>query len=49
MSDSAGNDAEFPEPQHRFGSLTLVPKADEKLVHQGLQVGPGSPLVPWLR
>jgi 2-oxoglutarate ferredoxin oxidoreductase subunit beta len=30
MSDSAGNDAEFPEPQHRFGSLTLVPKADEK-------------------
>src|ERR1700693_4755074 len=36
MSDSpassgAGNDAEFPEPQHRFGSLTLVPQADEKL------------------
>ncbi len=35
MSDSAGssgtgNDAEFPEPQHRFASLTLVPKADEK-------------------
>src|SRR5271170_20171 len=31
MSDGAGNDAEFPEPQHRFASLTLVPKADEKL------------------
>jgi len=36
MSDSAGSgtaagDAEFPEPQHRFASLTLVPKADEKL------------------
>jgi 2-oxoglutarate/2-oxoacid ferredoxin oxidoreductase subunit beta len=25
------SDAEFPEPQHRFGSLSLVPKADEKL------------------
>jgi 2-oxoglutarate/2-oxoacid ferredoxin oxidoreductase subunit beta len=36
MSDSTessgtGNDAEFPEPQHRFASLTLVPKADDKL------------------
>jgi len=31
MSDSVAKDAEFPEPQHRFGSLTLVPKADEKL------------------
>src|SRR5260370_41045225 len=30
-STGAGNDAESPEPQHRFGSLTLVPKADEKL------------------
>ena len=30
MSDTTANDAEFPEPQHRFGSLTLVPKADEK-------------------
>jgi 2-oxoglutarate ferredoxin oxidoreductase subunit beta len=30
-SSGGGNDAEFPEPQHRFGSLTLVPKADEKL------------------
>jgi 2-oxoglutarate/2-oxoacid ferredoxin oxidoreductase subunit beta len=33
MSDGAANyDAltEFPEPQHRFGSLTLVPKADTK-------------------
>ena len=29
MSD-APNFAEFPEPAHRFGSLTLVPKADEK-------------------
>src|SRR5215469_5409897 len=31
---SAGNGAastEFPEPQHRFASLTLVPKADSKL------------------
>jgi 2-oxoglutarate/2-oxoacid ferredoxin oxidoreductase subunit beta len=25
------SDPEFPEPQHRFGSLTLVPKADERL------------------
>src|ERR1700759_858268 len=25
------SETEFPEPQHRFGSLTLVPKADEKL------------------
>ncbi len=25
------SEVEFPEPQHRFGSLTLVPKADEKL------------------
>ncbi len=25
------SDPEFPEPQHRFASLTLVPKADEKL------------------
>ncbi len=25
------SDSEFPEPQHRFASLTLVPKADEKL------------------
>ena len=24
------SETEFPEPQHRFGSLTLVPKADEK-------------------
>jgi 2-oxoglutarate/2-oxoacid ferredoxin oxidoreductase subunit beta len=24
------SDSEFPEPQHRFASLTLVPKADEK-------------------
>ncbi|MGH3300240.1 MAG: 2-oxoacid:ferredoxin oxidoreductase subunit beta [Streptosporangiaceae bacterium] len=34
MSDSADFEAastEFPEPQHRFGSLTLVPKADTKL------------------
>src|ERR1700690_516318 len=31
MSDSGVTDAEFPAPQHRFGSLTLVPKADEKL------------------
>jgi 2-oxoglutarate ferredoxin oxidoreductase subunit beta len=35
MSDSAASngagDVEFPEPQHRFASLTLVPKADEKL------------------
>jgi len=31
MSDAAANEAEFPEPQHRFASLTLVPKADEKL------------------
>jgi 2-oxoglutarate/2-oxoacid ferredoxin oxidoreductase subunit beta len=31
MSDSAANDVEFPEPQHRFASLTVVPKADEKL------------------
>ncbi len=30
MSDGAMNDPEFPEPTHRFGSLTLVPKADEK-------------------
>src|SRR5262252_7187506 len=31
---SSGNGAastEFPEPQHRFASLTLVPKADSKL------------------
>jgi 2-oxoglutarate/2-oxoacid ferredoxin oxidoreductase subunit beta len=26
-----GSAAEFPEPAHRFASLTLVPKADEKL------------------
>jgi 2-oxoglutarate/2-oxoacid ferredoxin oxidoreductase subunit beta len=25
------SELEFPEPTHRFGSLTLVPKADEKL------------------
>src|SRR6266481_9375042 len=36
MSDSTASgggasDAEFPAPQHRFGSLTLVPVADEKL------------------
>jgi 2-oxoglutarate/2-oxoacid ferredoxin oxidoreductase subunit beta len=34
MSDSADFEAastEFPAPQHRFGSLTLVPKADSKL------------------
>jgi 2-oxoglutarate/2-oxoacid ferredoxin oxidoreductase subunit beta len=31
MSDGTANDTEFPEPQHRFGSLTLVPKADERL------------------
>jgi 2-oxoglutarate/2-oxoacid ferredoxin oxidoreductase subunit beta len=31
MSDSGANAVEFPEPQHRFASLTLVPKADEKL------------------
>jgi len=36
MSDSAApngaaGDVEFPAPQHRFASLTLVPKADEKL------------------
>jgi 2-oxoglutarate/2-oxoacid ferredoxin oxidoreductase subunit beta len=30
MSDSVANSTEFPEPQHRFASLTLVPKADEK-------------------
>jgi 2-oxoglutarate ferredoxin oxidoreductase subunit beta len=30
MSDSTANNTEFPEPQHRFASLTLVPKADEK-------------------
>jgi 2-oxoglutarate/2-oxoacid ferredoxin oxidoreductase subunit beta len=33
-SGSAGNGAastEFPEPQHRFAALTLVPKADTKL------------------
>jgi 2-oxoglutarate ferredoxin oxidoreductase subunit beta len=29
MSDPGAT--EFPAPQHRFGSLTLVPKADEKL------------------
>jgi 2-oxoglutarate/2-oxoacid ferredoxin oxidoreductase subunit beta len=29
MSDGAGA-AEFPEPGHRFASLTLVPKAEEK-------------------
>jgi 2-oxoglutarate ferredoxin oxidoreductase subunit beta len=29
MSDSPGA-AEFPEPGHRFASLTLVPKAEEK-------------------
>jgi 2-oxoglutarate ferredoxin oxidoreductase subunit beta len=38
MSDGSANGgavnrsaAEFPEPAHRFASLTLVPKADEKL------------------
>jgi len=31
MSEPLTHDAEFPEPQHRFASLTLVPKADEKL------------------
>ncbi len=32
MSDTpVSSSAEFPEPSHRFSSLTLVPKADEKL------------------
>jgi 2-oxoglutarate/2-oxoacid ferredoxin oxidoreductase subunit beta len=30
MSDSVPDSTEFPEPQHRFASLTLVPKGDEK-------------------
>jgi len=30
-SGNGGGSAEFPEPQHRFAALTLVPKADSKL------------------